>query len=80
MKIVVKGFHFDLYINGKLLKKVEDKGKTFKSGPVALVSDKHQEAAIAQFDYVKVEGDGIPMAVSEVGKLAVLWAKIRNSD
>ena len=80
MKVVVKGFHFDLYINGKLLKKVEDKGKTFKSGPVALVSDKHQEVAIAQFDYVKVEGDGIPMAVSEVGKLAVLWAKIRNSD
>jgi len=80
MKIVVKGFHFDLYINGKLLKKVEDKGKTFKSGPVALVSDKHQEAAIAQFDYVKVEGDRIPMAVSEVGELAVSWAKIRNSD
>ena len=64
-----------------MLKKVEDKGKTFKSGPVvALVSDKHQEAAIAQFDYVKVEGDRIPMAVSEVGKLAVSWAKIRNSD
>ena len=80
MKVVVKGFHFDLYINGKLLKKVEDKGKTFKSGPVALVSDKNQEVAIAQFDYVKVEGDGILMAVSEVGKLAVSWAKIRNSD
>ena len=31
MKIVVKGLHFDLNIN-KLLKKVEDKGKTFKSG------------------------------------------------
>ena len=81
MKVVVKGFHFDLYINGKLLKKVEDKGKTFKSGPVVtLVSDKHQDVAIAQFDYVKVEGDGIPMAVSGVGKLAVSWAKIRNSD
>ena len=39
------------------MKKVEDKGKTFKSGPViALVSDKHQDVAIAQFDYVKVEG------------------------
>jgi hypothetical protein len=64
-----------------LLKKVEDKGKTFKSGPVvALVSDKHQDVAIAQFDYGKVEGDGIPIAVSEVGKLAVSWAKIRNSD
>ena len=64
-----------------MLKKVEDKGKTFKSGPVvALVSDKHQDVAIAQFDYVKVEGDGIPIAVSEVGKLAVSWAKIRNSD
>ena len=63
------------------MKKVEDKGKTFKSGPeVALVSDKHQGVAIAQFDYVKVEGDGIPIAVSEVGKLAVSWAKIRNSD
>ena len=68
---MVKGFHFDLYINGKLLKKVEDEEKAFKSGLGTLVSDKHQDVAIVQFDYVKVEGDGIPMVVSEVGKLAV---------
>ena len=77
MKVVVKGFHFDLYINDKLLKRVEDKGKTFKSGPVALVSDKNVKEAVAQFDYVKIEGDGIPMAVSSVGKLAVSWANIK---
>jgi len=77
MKVVIKGFHFELYINNKLLKRVEDKGKTFKAGPVALVSDKNVKEAVAQFDYVKIEGDGIPMAVSSVGKLAVSWANIK---
>jgi hypothetical protein len=74
MKVVVKDFTFDLYINDKLLINVTDNAKTFKNGPIALVSDKNVKTAIAQFDYVKVEGEGIPMAVYPAGKLATTWA------
>ncbi|HIE27888.1 TPA: DUF1080 domain-containing protein [Candidatus Poribacteria bacterium] len=80
MKVVVKGFTFDLYVNDKLLKSVTDPNKTFKVGPVALVSDKHMRTAIAQFDYVQLEGPGIPMAVeAHPGKLSTTWGDIKFS-
>lgn len=77
MKVVVKDFTYELYINGKLLKSVTD--KTFKDGPIALVSDRNQKIAIAQFDYVKIEGEGISMAVQALGKLSTTWANIKQS-
>jgi hypothetical protein len=77
MKVVVKDFTYELYVNDKLLKSVTD--KTFKDGPIALVSDRHQKTAIAQFDYVKIEGEGIPMAVQSLGKLSAIWANIKQS-
>ena len=79
MKVVVKGFAFDLYINDKLLKSVTDNTKSYKNGPIALVSDKNQKAAIAQFDYVMLEGEGIPaMAVSPSDKVTTTWASIKS--
>ena len=80
MKVVVEGFGFELYINDQLLTDVEDGGKAFESGPVALVSDKNVLTAIAQFDYVKIDGEGIPSAVSSAGKLATTWAGIKARD
>lgn len=74
MKVVVKDFAFDLYINNKLLKSVTDGNKTYKNGPITLVSDKNVKTAIAQFDYVKIDGEGIPAtAVFPIGKLATTW-------
>ena len=79
MKVVVKGFTSELYINDKLLKSVTDNTKSFKNGPIALVSDKNQKPAIAQFDYVRLEGEGIPaMAVFSSGKLTTTWASIKS--
>ncbi len=78
MKVVVKGFDFELYINDQLLAETSDGSKTYESGPVALVSDKNVLTAIAQFDYVTVEGEGIPSAVSAQDKLTSTWGGVKG--
>jgi len=54
--------------------------KTFTEGPVALVSDRNDQTAIAHFDYVSIEGEGIPgLGVNASGKLAMTWGRVKNT-
>ncbi len=77
LKVEAKGSELKVYINGTLMKTAKD--KTFTSGPVALVSDKNDRTAIAHFDYVIIEGEGIPvMDVAISGKLARTWGRIKS--
>jgi len=77
LKVVVEDFDFELYVNDQLLTEVSDAGEMFGSGPVALVSDKNVLTAVAQFDYVKIEGEGIPSAVSSQDKLTTTWGELK---
>ena len=77
LKVEADGSEMKVYINGTLMKTVSD--KTFTSGPIALVSDKNDQTAIAHFDYVSIEGEGIPvMDVASKGKLTRTWGRIKN--
>ena len=77
LKVEAKDSELKVYINGTLMKTTED--KTFTGGPVALVSDKNDRTAIAHFDYVRIEGEGIPvMDVAASGKLALTWGSIKR--
>ena len=77
LKVEAKGSELKVYINGTLMKTVTD--KTFPEGPVALVSDKNDQTAIAQFDYVRIEGKGIPeLGVDANGRLATTWNRIKK--
>jgi hypothetical protein len=61
------------------LKTVSDSAKTYASGPIALVSDHNVKTAITQYDYIDIEGDGIPTnAVDSAGKLTTTWGKIKT--
>jgi len=77
LKVEAKGSTLKAYINGNLMKTAND--KTFTSGPVALVSDKNDRTAIAHFDYVHIEGEGIPeLGVAASGKLTMTWGRLKN--
>ena len=77
LKVEAKGSELKVYINGTLMKEAND--KTFTEGPVALVSDRNDRTAIAHFDYVNIEGEGIPvMDVAASGKLTMTWGRIKK--
>jgi hypothetical protein len=79
LKIVVEDFTFDLYINGEHIETYQDSGKTYSKGPVGLVNDCNDgQTAIVEFDYIKIEGDGMPSAVLSAGKLSTTWGSIRS--
>jgi hypothetical protein len=77
LRVEAQGPQLKVYINDTLMIEVND--KTFQTGPIALVSDKNDRVAIAQFDYVRLEGDGIPLSVSSGNKLATIWGRIKES-
>ena len=77
LKVEANGSELKVYINGTLVNDAKD--GTFKTGPIALVSDRNDQTAIAHFDYVSLEGDGIPLRVDAGGKLATTWGRIKNS-
>jgi hypothetical protein len=77
LKVEAEGSELTVYINDTLMKTVND--KVFTEGPVALVSDKNDRTAIAQFDYVRIEGEGIPeLSVAASGRLAMTWGLIKG--
>ena len=79
LKIVVEGFTSELYINDKHIETYSDNGKTYSKGPVGLVNDSNGgQEAIVEFDYIKIEGEGLPSAVSSAGKLSTTWGSIRS--
>lgn len=76
VKVEMYGQNVKLYLNGKLQKDFDiPKSAQIEFGGIALATYN----ASASFDDVKVEGPGIPgMAVSLGGKLATLWAELKD--
>jgi len=78
LKVEAKGSQLKVYINDTLMKTEDD--KTYTEGPVALVSDRNDQTAIAHFDYVSIKGEGIPeLGVNASGKLALTWGRVKKT-
>ena len=78
--IEVKGDTITAYLDGEELLSAED--KTYKKGRIGLGGHNAGSATgknILLFDYVKVEGPGIPSgaAVKPIGKLAITWGTLK---
>ena len=79
-KIEAKGDTITTYIDGKELLSAKD--ATYAKGRIGLGGHNSGSATgknVVTFDYVKVEGTGIPTAaaVKSIGKLSVAWGSLK---
>ena len=79
-KIEAKGDTITTYIDGKEILSATD--KTYAKGRIGLGGHNYASDTgknVVTFDYVKVEGPGIPTAaaVESIGKLSVAWGSLK---
>ena len=75
-KVIAEGSNHQVFVDGKKL--YDEKHNAFKKGKfvIAMWSSATEVFAI---DDVKIEGEGIPQAVTQVGKLTTAWGRLKTN-